>query len=539
VLSARQLIGAATTALSLITGAFLALAAGHARAQGSAPACDTAGEIALLPSPWVPWKGAPLRVMLVTEKPLQGEFSLTGPDGSVAATSRERHGGPPYYWFAEIKAPAPGSWHATLTPQQAGAGCGPITREIKVRPDKPGGPGSAAGSTWPLRNTWNRATENLFSAWIEKLFDDPLDAEPSWPALHEVVRDPSRNFLFNHLGLNEDAKIYLRPDCADLPYTLRAYFAYKMGLPFGFSKCSRGGGGSAPTCPRWFSLQNAEEAKPPPAPAHAAPIPPAESGYFGFSSAPAPLAPLAPTRTGPAASFAELVQIVWDSVHSGSGRTALADNNTDYYPVPLSAGTLRPGTVYADPYGHILMIVQRIAQTENAAGVILAVDGQPDGTVARKRFWRGNFLFAQDPALGGPGFKRFRPVVSANGAMRRLSNTEISKNPQYADLSVPKIRYDNNGDEVRPGPEPMRCGLRAGWRDGSERLCQETDESSARYNTRHISSGREVSALRPRRQYGRHTRGGSIRSIFRRSRSAKASLGQWACRGCPWPVIGG
>jgi hypothetical protein len=68
-----------------------------------------------------------------------------------------------------------------------------------------------------LRNTWNRASENLFSAWIEKMFDDPLDAEPSWRALHEVVRDPSRNFLFNHLGLNEDAKIYLRPDCAIFP----------------------------------------------------------------------------------------------------------------------------------------------------------------------------------------------------------------------------------------------------------------------------------------------------------------------------------
>ena len=71
-----------------------------------------------------------------------------------------------------------------------------------------------------------------------------------------------------------------------------------------------------------------------------------------------------------------------------------------YYPVPLSADTLRPGTVYADPYGHILMIVRRVAQTGDAAGIILAVDGQPDGTVARKRFWRGNFLFAQDPALG-------------------------------------------------------------------------------------------------------------------------------------------
>ena len=73
VLLARQFIGAGTTALSLITGVFLlALAAGNARAQGSAPACDAAGEIAFLPSPWAPWapwKGAPLRVMLVTEKP--------------------------------------------------------------------------------------------------------------------------------------------------------------------------------------------------------------------------------------------------------------------------------------------------------------------------------------------------------------------------------------------------------------------------------------------------------------------------------------
>src|SRR5262249_52413528 len=149
--------------------------------------------------------------------------------------------------------------------------------------------------------------------------------------------DPSRNFLFNHLGLNEDAKIFLRPDCADLPYTLHAYFAYKMGLPYGFSKCSRGGGGKAPSCPQWFSLHNAEEARPPPPPPPTVrPIPSAASGNFGFTSAPAPLAPPAPPapkRTGPAPSFAELVQIVSDSVHSGSGRTALADNNTDYYPV--------------------------------------------------------------------------------------------------------------------------------------------------------------------------------------------------------------
>ena len=41
--------------------------------------------IALLPSPSAVRRAPPLRLMLVTEKLLQGEFSLTGPDGSVAA----------------------------------------------------------------------------------------------------------------------------------------------------------------------------------------------------------------------------------------------------------------------------------------------------------------------------------------------------------------------------------------------------------------------------------------------------------------------
>src|SRR6185436_17996539 len=138
---------------------------------------------------------------------------------------------------------------------------------------------------------------------------------------------------------------------------------------------------------------------------------------------------------------------------------------TDYYPVPLKQETLRPGTVYADPYGHVLVISKRLAQTGDAAGVILAVDGQPDGTVARKRFWRGNFLFAQDPALGGRGFKRFRPIVrDGNGALRRLSNAEIAKTPQYGDFSLDQARlgvedfYDRMDDVMSPAPlDPLRA----------------------------------------------------------------------------------
>jgi hypothetical protein len=425
-----------------------------------------------------------LRVVFATEKPLEGALSLIAPDGTVAAQSRERRGGPPYFWFVEVQSPAVGKWRATLVRERNPAECSIITREIAVRASQPPRPSTPADSIWPLRNSWSRATENLFSVWVEKLFDDPLEAAPSWSALHEVLRDRSRNILFNHLGLGEDQmKVILRPDCADLPYFLRAYFAFKMGLPFGYSICTRGGGGKPPRCPQWYNIQELEPPPPSPPQQIAAPSRSATNRSGGFlgnlfggpatdaSSPPAanPPSTPSPTRLGLAATFGQYLRAIGGGVHSGSARTALSDNNTDYYPVPLREETLRPGTVYADPYGHILMIVRRVPQSNGAAGLILAVDGQPDGTVARKRFWRGNFLFAQDPALGGPGFKRFRPIVrDRTGVLRRLTNSEIAKNSQYGDYSLDQLQlgiedfYDRMDDLMSPSPlDPLRAMMEA------------------------------------------------------------------------------
>jgi hypothetical protein len=408
-----------------------------------------------MPSPLAPWKGAPLRVIFAVEKPFEGELSLIAPDGSVAAKSRARYDGPPYFWFAEVASPAAGTWHARLTRARAPAECATITREIAVREEAPPRPSATQGSVWPLRNTWNHATENLYSAWIEKLFDAPIDSPPSWKALHEVLRDRSRNVLFNYLGLGEDETgLAMRPDCADMPYFLRAYFAFKLGLPFGYSKCSRGGGGQPPRCYQWFSIQNLEAARS--STQQLASIAPMPNGTLPSVSAP---------KRSLAASFAQFIPVIGDAVHSGSGRTPANDNNTDYYPVDLTQESLRPGTVYADPFGHVLMLTRRVPQKDGAAGVFFAADAQPDGTVAIKRFWRGNFLFAQDPALGGAGFKRFRPIVrDANGSLRRLTNAEIAKNPQYADFSLDQSKlgveafYDRMDDVMSPEPlDPERA----------------------------------------------------------------------------------
>ena len=226
------------------------------------------------------------------------------------------------------------------SPRSRHAGRGDVAREARGAPAAARSPATSpcattaaiaecdVGSVWPLRNTWNRATENLFSAWIEKLFDAPLDAAPSWPALHEVLRDRSRNFLFNHLGLGEDEmKIVLSPRLrrpSVLPARLfRVQDGAAVRLLEVLARRRRPAAGRAS---RWASIQNR------------------------FEAAPA-------KQPGLAASFGRYLRTVADAVHSGTGRTRASDDNTDYYPVPLTQETLRPGTVYADPYGHILMLV--------------------------------------------------------------------------------------------------------------------------------------------------------------------------------------
>ena len=52
-----------------------------------------------------------------------------------------------------------------------------------------------------------------------------------------------------------------------------------MGLPFGYSKCTRGDGGQAPKCPQWWNIVNEE---PPPATVAAEQLWSQRAGLFGM-----------------------------------------------------------------------------------------------------------------------------------------------------------------------------------------------------------------------------------------------------------------
>jgi hypothetical protein len=472
---------AAATAFLLTAGGFflLLLSTAESPAAAASNGCANATEVTVLPSPQTPWTGAPLRVMaVVAEKPVDGQLLLIAPDGSVAVKSSDRHGGPPYSWFAEVARPAAGTWHARLERESTSADCSPVTRDIIVSARKPEPLRTPAGSIWQVHHSWDSMNEALFSAWIEKLFDAPPEQDLNWKVWYEVLRDQSRNFLYNYLGRNEDiTQTGSRPDCADFVYFLRAYFAFKMGLPFGYSNCSRGFGGKPPKCYQWFDIEHPEVTRPPPPPeqdvASAAAVPPPASapGMLGFlvRSQP-PVEPLAippvnpiPPKPKRPTTFAEYLRDVGDVVQTGAVRAG--DDNADFYTVPLTQKALRPGTVYGDPYGHVLMLVRRVPELNGTPGVFLAVDAEPDGSITRKRFWRGNFLFVHEPSLGSPGFKHFRPIMrEKNGPLRRLTNAEISNNPEYGDFSSEQSRmtaedfYDRMDDTMSPEPlDPLRA----------------------------------------------------------------------------------
>jgi len=392
--------------------------------------CADAPAAAIFTSPRDPRPGEPLRIIAVTTRPLDAALVVRDARGGEIARTDQRRGGGPYAYTLSLSAPAAGGYRALLSEGREVRAC----EDVAV--DEIEAPQPRSWALWPVTGAWNEATENLYSAWIEALFDAPVGEPLTFAALHDALRDPRRNLLHGHLGQREDdagpdAPI-LDPDCADLPYALRAYFAFKVGLPFAFSSCTRGGGGEAPRCKRFRSSLEAPRR----------------------------------THTEPMSTFAQFMRTtVADTVHSGTGRTAGDDEQTDYYPVRLDEGSLRPGTIYADPYGHVLVVVRRMPQTGDHAGMLLAVDGQPDGTVARRRYWRGNFLFALDPSLGAPGFKRFRPLVMDDkGRLRAMTNREIAESPAYGDHSLEQYErgvegfYDRVDDVLSPLPlDPERA----------------------------------------------------------------------------------
>jgi hypothetical protein len=340
-------------------------------------ACADSLDDAIFRSPRWPHEGAPLRVIVTSRTdPGPTQLLLVDPKGDRHVPEVNRLGGPPFTRWAQVDQPMKGRWTAVLGDGDRTVACERFFVHAGPRaPEEDPRIGEGDAPAWEPRWKWEEDTENLYSAFVEQLFTDPVDGDVTWPHLQAVLSDPARNLLYGHLGFDEDERLHLEPDCADLPYFLRAYFAWKIELPFGYRGCTRGRAGRPPLCGDLKTM----------------------------------LEPV--SGSDPVTVFQEFARRVANTAHSASVRTAPGDDASDLYPVPLTREALRPGTVFADPYGHLLVVAAWRPQGLDEYGVLVGADAQPDGTVGRRRFWRGSFLFTPDTTDVGAGFKRWRPIV--------------------------------------------------------------------------------------------------------------------------------
>jgi hypothetical protein len=314
------------------------------------------------------------------------QLTLYGPEGQVVTPELTRLGGPPFIYYSQPIELGRGKWRAVYGEAQDIHSCTHV--KVHNRPEAP----REDEYIWEPQEEWSPHTEALFAGFVERLFQYPIEEDRSWTNLQDLLNVIDHNLLFNHLNSVEESKLKLQPDCADLPYTLRAYFAWKMSLPFFYMTCTRGSKKKPPRC---YERQDSHQ-------------------------------PRGKRKIG--ADFQWFAQRrIAGHVHSSSARTIPDDEETELYPVELNHKTLRPGIVFADPYGHLLLIAGWIPQKVGGYGVLIGADAQPDGTIGRRRFWQGSFLFDPDHTLVGAGFKSFRPLVKVDDEDTKCSGSKKSK----------------------------------------------------------------------------------------------------------------
>lgn len=176
----------------------------------------------------------------------------------------------------------------------------------------------------------------------------------------------------NPFRASDPAGLTFRADCADLPYFLRAYFAWKQGLPFAYTSAVSPLGRTRDI--RYSAQGNAVAAR---------------------------TDVLSGSMTGPA-----LLARLRDSISSAMYRIHPARETPlppDHYSASLDSKSIRPGTVIYDPNGH-LAVVYRV----ESDGRIQFIDAHPDNSLTRgtydKRFARAR------PAMSA-GFKNWRNLT--------------------------------------------------------------------------------------------------------------------------------
>ncbi len=217
------------------------------------------------------------------------------------------------------------------------------------------------GTRWEVYKThWSETDEAGYAAFVQAIGRSDCT---SLDACLKSNANPYRSSVDPNLP----------GDCADMAYVLRAYYAWKNGLPFSYQNAMRTANGKREDL-RYSTEGNAVAGR--------------RQILNYVTNAPAFIA-----RIGGEVSTA----MFRTHPETGGGRS-----HDDFYPVEISRDAIKPGVLAYDIFGHVGIVYEVL---EN--GRILVVASHPDNSVTRTAY--GPNFMRSKPELGA-GLKAWRPI---------------------------------------------------------------------------------------------------------------------------------
>lgn len=239
----------------------------------------------------------------------------------------------------------------------------------------------AMSEPWTISKTdWGVAEEQNYIRYISMVGDGVSRG------LCATVSSCFRNPQVNPYAQSDVAYLKFYSDCADFPYFLRAYYAWKNQLPFSFvsSVSPIQGPGDVVKDIRYSPYGNTIRSR------------------FAVLTE--------KTRTG-SPRVTNAIEIfnktLPDEVSSANFRVSYSGMDadrlfSDFYPVRITRDAIRPGTVIYDPNGHVVTVYKVTKD-----GRIYYIDAHPDNSLTSGLY---NSRFMRSYPGQGAGFKNWRPL---------------------------------------------------------------------------------------------------------------------------------
>lgn len=257
-----------------------------------------------------------------------------------------------------------------------------------------GAAAAAPTAQWKIvKDHWDAGDETRFGEFVAR-FGEHDCSDPA--ACFRSTANPWRD--------TDPPNMKMDGDCADFIYQLRAYFAWKNGLPFSYPLYVMSRSGPTPDF-RFSDAGNQVVAR----------------LQLAWQQNTDPAKLLLDIR-GTVSTAMFRIEHTFDRGYSAS----------DFYAPKIARGALRPGSIIYDAFGHVVYVYKI-----DADGTIHWVDSNPDRSVTRGTF--GSQFPRTAPAIGG-GFWNWRPIrlvdytkaedgTLVNGRFVVAANAEI---PDYS-----------------------------------------------------------------------------------------------------------